>query len=730
MSGEPHTELTPRQARAWLAAGLVLIPTFLRAMVVHTPLPWWDADPSLSPPTGTRLAPSGTLLLDVVTLLGVGLAAWTCGTRAVRATALLGIGSIPVFVHASAESEHLVVAGPWLSGLGVLLASAWLGRDPAIRRVLLGLGLGFVAVLLLRSLVQLWVEHAETVRSFRENREAVLASQGWAPGSGQARLFERRLEQPDVRAWFGTSNMLATFAGAGASYAVLRLVCEGDRARRLAWLGSAALCLWLIALTGSKGGLGALLLGLFGAGAWWAMGRNNRLQRLRAWVPIGACVLVLLVVALRGVLGERLGELSLLFRAQYLEASLRIISGHPLVGVGPAGFQEAYLLAKNPLNPEEVSSPHSLAFDWLAMLGIGSAAWLLLLGTRALRNAGDADPVEAEIPPSSRAAATRALVLVPVLAFAGGAYVERDLLVPVDLLARIAGVGLWIAFARFVLSDGGFDRARAPAVGLTIVLLGHAMIEMTPVRPGSAGLWFLLLGASAPGAREREPDSGPQRTLAGSLVLLLAVPVAWVSLGTIRPWERHLRDAGVPLASAGMAVRDGASPADPALVLPPARVAAVASRARASDARPEHVRTRLLISGLAMQIALDGNEPAGDWIEAARGWAAGSDPAVRTSHEWRRLGSIEHALLGWGIEDVDRAGPRAVAALERAFGLDPYNPQLALELARWPDRMGLEESAGEWAARALELNAWRRLDPLRQFPGSIVDELRRLAGPG
>ena len=61
---------------------------------------------------------------------------------------------------------------------------------------------------------------------------------------------------------------------------------------------------------------------------------------------------------------------------------MRVFGDHALTGVGPDGFQQAYLFAKNPLSPEEVSSPHSILFDWLSTLGVAGLAWgaLLVLG--------------------------------------------------------------------------------------------------------------------------------------------------------------------------------------------------------------------------------------------------------------------------------------------------------------------------------------------------------------
>jgi len=50
-----------------------------------------------------------------------------------------------------------------------------------------------------------------------------------------------------------------------------------------------------------------------------------------------------------------------------------------MLGVGPDGFQNAYLTARPAISPEEVDSPHSVLFDWWATLGFGGIAWAALL---------------------------------------------------------------------------------------------------------------------------------------------------------------------------------------------------------------------------------------------------------------------------------------------------------------------------------------------------------------
>ena len=47
-----------------------------------------------------------------------------------------------------------------------------------------------------------------------------------------------------------------------------------------------------------------------------------------------------------------------------------MFTSSPLVGVGPDGFQDAYLQFKPVRSPEDVASAHSMTVDWLASIGV------------------------------------------------------------------------------------------------------------------------------------------------------------------------------------------------------------------------------------------------------------------------------------------------------------------------------------------------------------------------
>ena len=96
-------------------------------------------------------------------------------------------------------------------------------------------------------------------------------------------------------------------------------------------VGLVAVCLAiLVGINGSKGAIGATLLGVIVLGAAFGPGRDLLLKR--PWIPVLASVgLVLAVVVARGMMGDDFaGERSLLFRWQYLVGAWGMAGSAPL----------------------------------------------------------------------------------------------------------------------------------------------------------------------------------------------------------------------------------------------------------------------------------------------------------------------------------------------------------------------------------------------------------------
>ncbi|MFI4898806.1 MAG: O-antigen ligase family protein, partial [Phycisphaerales bacterium JB059] len=341
---------------AWAALVLVLGGALERAGVAADPMPYWDSDPLLTPSVRTGLGPSAQMLLDMLAMLGgaCGLGSAALAGRSVRVwwVALLALGGVWVGVHGwvaptdpagtgRGDLEDLIIGGRWLGAMGGAIGLAHLrGR---VRRIGLGLCIGFVVMLAAKGVMQRSVEHPLTMHDYEMQREQILGARGWRVDSPQALAYERRLRQNDASGWFGMPNVYATFGGIGLVAGTCLAIGGVRRKQTGATLaaGLGGVCGGAILLMShSKGGAGAAAIGL---GIGVLVGSGWAGERRRVWLLAGAPAVVLLLIVARGVIGERLGELSLLFRWHYAQGSARMILEHPLLGVGPGGFRDAYL---------------------------------------------------------------------------------------------------------------------------------------------------------------------------------------------------------------------------------------------------------------------------------------------------------------------------------------------------------------------------------------------------
>src|SRR5262249_46234727 len=161
-------------------------------------------------------------------------------------------------------------------------------------------------------------------------------------------------------------------------------------------------------------------------------------------LPILLIAAALSALVLRGLVGERSGELSLLFRWFYISTAARIIAVHPVLGVGPAGFQDAYQLLKPAISPEEVTSPHSVLFDFTSTLGLFGVAFALLFllwSARAgvtllsgMAASGPTGSADSGASPRSEAWSILFVAAVPTLI---SAWIEAPIATPDSTLMRL-----------------------------------------------------------------------------------------------------------------------------------------------------------------------------------------------------------------------------------------------------------------------------------------------------
>ncbi len=558
-----------------IALALVLFPIFARAMSLLSMLPGWDLDPLIMPMPFSGIGPAESITLDVIALVGAAFLAAFAPRPAQRVdwliVILFTIGAAAVLLHACVSAGHAEpgtlgnrrIGASWLSA--ILSAGAlWLcRRDQSLHRVAAAVLLGFVAMLVAKAAQQIFIEHPQTVQAYRSDPARYLAGQGLLPGTPMARSFERRLLQPEATGWFGLANVFATLMAAATVIAAALVVLAHLRRPRLPSAPIAIIALSTLAAlfglltAGAKGGALAAAVGFTGFLLAAASPRITLSARSRSLLGsafgLAAVLGPIALIFIRGQIGERWSELSLLFRWFYIQGASRIFAAHGL-GVGPDGFQQAYLLAKPPISPEEVTSPHSIMFDWLADLGIPGIAWIALLLIaaaaigRVLAATSQAPPEPTTPIPAAPAdrSETRFILLIPGLATLLAAWLERGAVTPDGALVRLIGLASWCAVAWAVLNIARAVPAWPIAFAAgAAAILAHIQIDVAATWPQSTCLIFILIALAASALRTQPPDldapsppvAARRRRLPATWALSLVAALAALLLFPHRTWQ-------------------------------------------------------------------------------------------------------------------------------------------------------------------------------------------------
>ena len=546
-SSEPSafapTDATAGGSARIIGVGIILAVFSCRAVSSLSLLPGWDMDPMVIPYTPNGLGPAGSLLCDAVAILAAVALLWPRAGNSARGSTLqllaVLVGAVPVAYHGWFKQGATIgdqrIGAAWLSAILCALAIRRAASDVRVRALVIATLVGLAALMTCKGLVQVLVENPATIADFRANQDQYLTAQGFTPDSPMARAYIRRVESNDPTVWMGLTNIFATFAAMGLAIAAALLLgaVRSTSPRRsilliVGLLAAAALCGAGVAIAGSKGGFVVGVLGLALAVGGVAAASLSRVQRLaaglRRFAPALGITLVaaaLTAVVVRGMVGERVGELSLFFRWFYMKAAAVIGASHAL-GVGPDGFKDAYLLVKDPLSPEEVASPHSLLLDWWSCLGWLGVAWVGLWLFWLARASGFlAASANADSPGSTAAGATaretaspassgrdardarvliRAIAGVAVAATIGALWTERFAIAPETAAVRVGGLAVWITLG----AAAAIAALRAPAwVGRlalaapAVVGAVHSQIEMSGTWVQSAGLLVVALGAAS-----------------------------------------------------------------------------------------------------------------------------------------------------------------------------------------------------------------------------------------
>lgn len=584
--------LSRSKAAEAVAIAVLLAAIVLRGVVSSELFPLWSEDPAAVPAAVTALTPSGSLAIDVVMLVASGTVFFFAGRNGrstpVWMVAAASLGACGVLLHAFVlhstpspfQLEHLLLGSSWCAAIFAALAIRTSAHDQRLRGIILAALVGLVGPLAAKGVVQVFIEHPQTLAAFNANKVEMLGIRGWSEDSPMARAFVRRLSQPEGTGWTGLANVYSSIA-AFATVAIVgvTLVLARSSAKLLA-AASLLIAATALALSKSKGGISsAILIGLPILGTLLWIPKTNATARIRRLFPrlrpaVGVlCIFVpLLGVVVRGLVGTRMGELSLLFRWFYMQGAARIFVQHLPFGVGPDGFQAAYLLAKPAISPEAVASPHSVLLDWLSTLGLFGAAWCGLLIALALaigrhlsqllKIAEDGDVSGKEEVPgvlkvqhdglASIRIDLRILFLIFAIPTVLGSWIETPGTTVEGMLARFVGLVLACIIAAVVLlaHDRDVRRTLLGVAAGALAVLAHAQIELTGITPGSCA-WFLaiLAAASAPSlgasyvARtlaNTAPTKVPSSLAASLACVACAIAVARGFVPVLR-WESQLR---------------------------------------------------------------------------------------------------------------------------------------------------------------------------------------------
>lgn len=530
-----------------LATSLLMCLVGIRCLVASTFDPAFDVDPLVDPQRWFGIGPGDASLISVLSLMlssVVLFEARSSGRGIDRLLLLLAsLPLIPILLHGSLSAADMIRGLDWFAAAITAVAIAHAVRAPGLRSLVISMLLGILALICVRGLVQIYIEHPMTVKYFEIGSDEVLASFGWAPDSEQARLYIRRLLQPEATGWFGLANIVSGLLAFGTVLilsSVLRVRALSGGLRVFLLVVVCGAFGWVLFMNGSKGSLGALLVGLGITSLSVFMPKRSDRPGFTGmgWLAFFGVVIPAAVIFLRGgILGETAlgGEKSLLFRWQYALGAIRVFASEPYFGVGPDGLQAALLALKNPFNPEEPASAHNVLLDWFSTLGLFAFGWLILLGLLVIRMGKSTILSLAE---SSR---TWVLFVAGLCAaFFIGLLCGTPVVDPLDwsfiCLGLFFGVfvllGSHLAISR--LSDSGAGWCFAGSAG---VLLTISMLDMVFFNTGSVGFCWAAFAAmsTASSARARVTDY-----LMAATPLLYAIAFLVLAVQPLRDMDRRM----------------------------------------------------------------------------------------------------------------------------------------------------------------------------------------------
>ena len=715
-----------------VCAAAVLVVVLIRCLVNISADLHWDWNPRSEPGSlpVTSLGPAGLAWLNSASVLVAGI---SLAVHAMSGGRIHMVSSILVFAgaafaarHMQSHAENMRLCGSWIAASMIALAAFHLAQHERPRRLIVTSLIGLLIPLGVHAAGYVWIDHADTVRDFQLHEVERLDAKGITFGSAQHRLLVERLNTPDAIGPFSLSNVFGSVLAALTVMALaesLRLMRE--RWWTLAVLATVPTVLGFlgVTLTRSKGALVALVsVSAFVFGVWWLSRRGTR-----RW-PLGVLGLALVVLAVLTVFGRGAvgrpdtaeGERSILFRYQYWRAAARIMGEQDItsgwLGIGPAGFREAYPRVKVRFNPEQVTNTHNVFVDYTTMLGVGGLAWSGLLLGWMFRSGREAAAALAARPPGRetrgpplaepRVQITHPgwalMIVAPV--FAVVIHIKLPLLGAPDsfmafrIIAGLAGF-LYLTAALFAEQRLMSRRLSVGLFASGLVLMVHSQIEMTFFSEGASALAWLVLGTGAAGRcyqSDRHPWSRfvvPITAIIGgvAMIVLVAIPVT--------RQQRWLADAASQWRSGNVA--SAFQSLESAIVVLP------------NAPRPYRTLATLVIAQGHGDQALEILDRAG---------AAGHDDV------WQLRMRLDVVRRDMAVEPHGTAPDWAHEVARELVARRPLGLEDLLRVADFKWRSGRREEAAALYERSLELSEELYLDPMRQLTAEQAGFIKRRLG--
>jgi len=565
----------PRQdLTLWVLASLVMIPALLPLVVGFLQTIYFDIDPRLlsAPIPVTAFGPAGLSVLHLLSIIIAGFALSATvllGGRLHRFWIALAVAGVAASLWQMMQNtNNQMLTGAWIAGVCLGLAVVHLGQFASARRAMIALTAAIMIPIGLQASFDVLIQKPRDVAYWEANEAELLERDGVEPGSSQHELLDRRARSMDATGPFGFSNPLGSITAGGVCIGFGLAFGMRHARKKRRWMaiapilagGFALVAVWY---THSTGALGALFIaGLLVAAI--AMIWRSRLRWLAPWLVVAALGGVVAIVLLRGAMGPpetMAGERSLLFRFHYWQAAMRMVGDHfplnALLGVGPEGFTQGYLVHKNPLSPEDVLSAHSVTVDFLVMLGVGGVCWVVLLvgwlvagGKGVINRSFDEIPnVASKLADAPRGPLLHRPGVVMAMGVAavvfGTQYIVQLPMMSLDLvLVWLAGLLAFVCVAS-IIARPDFVIGKAAALGLLAsgaAIFIHSQIEMAFVIPATIGpaFVFVALGATHHGKRIGSVSSKQKNCcVAGGCFAATVVLSLFLGIAYVQPTVSH-----------------------------------------------------------------------------------------------------------------------------------------------------------------------------------------------